>query len=439
MSFATDPEVEEPYRSKFNRQLTLPQQILGGLVATFIFIGGAQLIGGVTSGDASDSINTTWAFAHGIASCAYPPGNQFGLPYIPPVYTLFTGAVSALLRIGHSVPFPNAAQMGPNCSNAVASMYHWSLQSHALEPTLQLGYLTWFILALGAAALLRTSGKGGTIWEPFSLILIAIVPSLLMSLHEYFHPQDIMAVGLILGALAGARQGRWCVAGALIGIACMTQQFALLGAVALVFAVPRERLTRFLLWGAAAVGVIAIPVVLLSSSATLKAVFTGSGTTWNSGTVLDATHLQGPLLFVASRYLPIAASIVLSWWARQKLGNRILDAVPLISLVATSLSFRLVFEVNLWGYYFLAVSVLLVLLDVIRGRIRWSLLLWLALQAIAFRPILGATSSFGPEHTSWLPLWTWQTVLVTGAIALSVSALVTTVRNDDILLSTRVE
>ena len=428
-------------RSRYKLSQRLPWSVLamGWLVASALFAGVTQLLGGVTSGDASDSINTTWAFAHGVPACAYPPGNQFGLPYIPPIYPLFTGAISALTRIGHSVTFPSAAQMGPHCVNAVTSMYYWSLKSHSLDPTLRLGYSSWLILAVGAVALLRASGRGRSGWEPLGLILIALVPSLLMSLHEYFHPQDIMALGLILGALAGARRGKWGIAGLLIGAAVMTQQFALLATIPLVFAVPRDRLNKFIVSLVASLGVIIIPVLLLSSQGSLKAVLTGSGTTWNSGTLLDGTHLQGPALFIAARYLPIAASLVLSWWARQEIGDRLLDAVPLVSLAATCLSFRLVFEVNLWGYYFLAVSVLLILLDVIRGRIRWQLILWLALQPTAFLPVLGPTSSFGPEHTSWLPLWLWQLILVGGALALSLGPLITAVRDKRVQSLTYVE
>jgi len=432
MSFApsSDPNAFQVWLTRMNRPINLPTRVLGAFVATMIFIGGTHLLGGVTSGDASDSINTTWAFAHGATACAYPPGNQFGLPYIPPVYPLFGAALSAILRIGHSVTFPSVAQMGPQCSNAVDAMYHWSLQSHALEPTLQLGYLTWFILAVGTVALLRASGRRQTIWEPLGLILIAVVPSLLMGLHEYFHPQDIMAAGLILGALAGARRGSWVIAGTLLGLACMTQQFALLAAVPLAFAVPRNRMAKFLVSSAATISAVIIPVLLVTPHGSLRAVLAGSGTTWDSGTLLDATHLHGPLLFIASRYLPIAASLLLSWWAREKLGDHLIDAVPLLSLVATSLSLRLVFEVNLWGYYFMAASVLLVLLDVIRGRFRWMLVLWLALQPMAFRPVIGVISSFGPTHSYWLPLWMWQIILVAGAVTLSGGPLLETVRNE---------
>ena len=47
-----------------------------------------------------------------------------------------------------------------------------------------------------------------------------------------------------------------------------------------------------------------------------------------------------------------------------------MDPVPFCRSIATSLSFRLVFEQNLYGYYFMALAVSLVLVDVMCGRIR---------------------------------------------------------------------
>ena len=48
------------------------------------------------------------------------------------------------------------------------------------------------------------------------------------------------------------------------------------------------------------------------------------------------------------------------------------------------LSLRLVFEQQLFGYYYLALSVSLLLLDVVRGRIRVSLVAWLATMSMVY-------------------------------------------------------
>ena len=60
---------------------------------------------------------------------------------------------------------------------------------------------------------------------------------------------------------------------------------------------------------------------------------------------------------------PLAVSMLLSWWVVRRLGQRALHPVPLMSLVALSLGLRLAFEVNLNAYYFMALTVTLVLLE----------------------------------------------------------------------------
>ena len=57
------------------------------------------------------------------------------------------------------------------------------------------------------------------------------------------------------------------------------------------------------------------------------------------------------VLFVISRVAPIVVLMALAWWVSRRLGAHLLSPIPLISLVAASLIFRLIFEGNLFGYY----------------------------------------------------------------------------------------
>jgi hypothetical protein len=118
-------------------------------------------------------------------------------------------------------------------------------------------------------------------------------------------------------------------------------------------------------------------------------------------------HLHGALLVAASRLLPIALAMALAWWALRRLGPSVLEPLPLVSLVATSLSLRLVFEQNLFGYYFMALAVSLVLLDVIVGRIRGQLVAWLALLVLAFSPVpwgfISNSVAWGLQEREFLP------------------------------------
>ena len=56
-----------------------------------------------------------------------------------------------------------------------------------------------------------------------------------------------------------------------------------------------------------------------------------------------------------------------------------------MAILATSLALRLVFEVNLFGYYFMATAVALVALDIVVGHVRVETIGWI-LAAAAFYP-----------------------------------------------------
>jgi hypothetical protein len=423
----TTPHKVDGDSSFLSHPLSRSWCVVGWAIATIIFTEGTQLLGGLTSGDAADSTNTTWAISHGFFSCAYPPGNQYGLPFSAPLYPWVSGALAALFRIGHRVAFPDAAEFGPHCATAVSSMYEWSLHTGALETTLRIGYLGWFAVMAGVVSLLRSSGRGRRGWEPLTLILLAAVPPVFLCLHEYFHPQDLLAMGLILGAIACVRRQSWVWAGILLGLAFTSQQFALLALAPLLVLAPTEKLIKFVSATVASIVVVVAPLALFEPRAAIDAALAGSGTTWASATLLDTTRLSGPWLFFASRFLPVVGAMLLAWWARDRLGASVLEPIPLLSILATSLSLRLLFEVNLWGYYFLAVAVLVLVIDVFRGRLRWSYLAWLVLIIVAFHPVIGANSDLTTPSTPWVPLWAWQVVLATSGMLLCISPLITSV------------
>ena len=48
---------------------------------------------------------------------------------------------------------------------------------------------------------------------------------------------------------------------------------------------------------------------------------------------------------------------------------------------------RVLFEEGLYGYKFMALAVMLIVLSVVRGRVRGHLVAWIALVTLAFNPI----------------------------------------------------
>jgi hypothetical protein len=112
------------------------------------------------------------------------------------------------------------------------------------------------------------------------------------------------------------------------------------------------------------------------------------------GTLLWELHLYGAPVIVLSRVMPIVLSLVLTWWAARRLGPRIMDPPVVVSIVASSLALRLAFEQNLFPYYFMALGVTLIVLDVICGHVRRSLIAWLAVLVIPYC-LLGSGTVFG--------------------------------------------
>ena len=363
-----------------------PWKCAVGLVFSLaIFVGLVAILGGPTESDSTTSIYSTWAIAHGSLSCAYPRANILAAP----LYPLLSGGLVALLRIGSHTAFPTVAQLGPHCSSAVVAIGKWSFRAHAWQRTLQVGDLSWLALAGGVVALLRTTERGRRGWEPFTLVLLGVSLPVLMPLVEDFHPQDILAMGLTIAALAYARRGSWTWAGLFVGLAFTSQQFAVLMAVTLFTLAPSGRRLRFTSAALGVVGVVGLPLVILSSGRAVRSVFVGTGLSPSIGrTVLSVTGLHGTVLTDVSRIMPILAALGVALWAKRRFGPSVLEAEFLMSLLAAALCLRLVFELNIWGYYFMPLCVGLVVLDVIRGRVRGVTIAWIAMVTLVFNPVL---------------------------------------------------
>jgi hypothetical protein len=417
-------------RVVLDRRVPLIWCVISWLGASAVFYGLIALLGGPVEGDASETVYSTWSIAHGDLACAYPRLGVFHLDNLAnpfalaaPLYPLISGAGAALLRIGHSVAFPTQSQLGPGCAGAIVKFFNWSATSSAILPTIRLSYLIWPILLAGVVTLVRASGHGKTGWEPLALLLVACTPPLLMCITFYFHPEDVLAMALLLCGVAAALRKRWVWAGVFLGLACCSQPYALLVGAALLVVAPGRNRLRFASAAIVAAAVIDVPLIVATSGRALRMIALGSSRVGiinrsTGGTVLWETDLHGLPLFLCSRIAPIAASAILAWWAARQLGSRVLNPIPLVSLMTCALVFRLVFEENLFGYYFMATSVSLVLLEVVRGRFRGTVAAWLALEIVAFNPVNAGFFSNLTGRT--LELYWAVPIIVFSIVAISV-------------------
>ncbi len=386
------------------------------MIATIVFLVVTAWIGGPVEGDAALSVFSTWAIAHGQIACSYPDFGLHSLPilarpnaFIPPLYPLLSAGVLAIVHSGYSVPFPTSAQLGPHCFTSATAMYQWANRSHAILPTIRIGYLTWIALMVGTVAVLRAAGRGRNGWEPVTLLFLAIAAPVSECLTEYFHPQDLLAMGLALGSLACAIRGKWVWAGILVGLAFTSNQFALLFAAPMIVVAPKELKIKFAAAAFAAVYIISIPVIILTSGEAFSPSLIGPGFTpaVGGGTVLSETNLHGNLLFVIARVLPIVLAMSIAWWAKRRLADRVFQPLPMLSIVATALGLRLAFEFSLYGYFFMGLATMLIINDFMSGRIRGTMITWLTLVTVLYDPFpWGFASngqSWGLSAREWLP------------------------------------
>ena len=395
---AASSRPNESVRSRWgwlNRQLSPLETFAGWLIAVAAFVGVVALFGGVSEGDAAVGIYSTWAIAHGHLACAYPPALYFHVPpiarpytSITPFYPVFAGVLTAILQIGHQIPFPTTAQLGYHCANAYDAIYKWSVASSSALDTMRTGYASGVVLLAGVVAVLRAAGRGRRLSEPVTMLAVVVSAPVVACLLEFYHPQDLVAMGLSLLALAAALRQRWFWAGIAVGLAITTHQFAILVAAPLFVVAPDRRRWSFAGAVALAGAAVDLPFLLATAGRAFRAVVIGSGFTPSyGGTVLWELGLRGAPFFLATRVLPIAVAFGLVWWFHHRLDERALEPTVLVSLVGVCLALRLVFEENLWGYYFMALAVILIILESVRGRLRPAVVAWLLTVMLAFDPL----------------------------------------------------
>ncbi len=373
-------------------------RVIGWVGSTILFLLVATALGGPTEGDSSEVVYGTWAVQHGRLSCVYPVAgphhpmalaNPFALA--APLYPLVSGLVAAVLRIGHAVDFPSSRTLGPSCANGFAALFRWSVRASAIEPTVRIGFVMWLALLAGVLYLVRSTERRGTGWEVATGFALAVTPPVVMCLTYYFHPQDLLAMALVLAGTGAVLRGRPLTAGVLFGLALTAQQFAILAALAVIVLIDRRSLGRLFVGAATAVVVVDGPFVALSGLRALKTVLlgssrVGSAITPHGGTVVFSLGLTGIPSFVVSRVVPLVVAAALAAWVRRARGGQALPPAGLVTVVAAALLARLVFEVNIFGYYLMAVFVAVLVVEVLRGQLGRDVIALAGLFLVYFDP-----------------------------------------------------
>jgi len=380
-------------------------------LATALFFGVLAASGGIAIGDMASTESGALTFAHGEPHCAFPANVHAEAP----LYPLLAAGVLVVTRPGGSVPFPSGRAMAGACDHSASAVRLWMAHSRSVQGVAHVGLIVWFPLLAGFVLVLRAAGRGRRRSEVVGVLVLAVLPPVQATLHTFFHPEDLLAMGLVLGSLAAALRSRWFVAGVVVGLAVTAQPFALLAAVPLVVVSPSRVRPRVGLGGVIGVGVVAVPVVLVTYHGLADAFFSAGTFLPTPPTLIGILHLPTAALGVVSRVVPVVGAALLAGWARHRMGDGVLRPDRLVAVVGMALGFRLVTEVLFWGYYLAAVAVMLLVVEMVTGRLRVATVAFFVLCGVFF-PLVGGGGPLvnaADDHLAVL-----QVVLVGWALAL---------------------
>jgi hypothetical protein len=364
----------------FGKPVSTTRCVLGWLFATGLFLACASIWYTPSVADSVESMVPAVALEQGSLHCAYPAQVMSS---VPPLYPVIAAGVMEVTRIGTSQASAYLFT-GPHCAEPSGGP---SPQPFSAKQLFLLGFVGWPILLAGFVTLLRVSGRGRSRWELLCICVLACTPAVADPIIEFFHPEDLVAMGLILLGLAAAIRRRWLVTGICVGLACCTKQYSLLALAPLLVAAPRRDRWRLLVAVATVSAAVLVPFVLLAGRGALDAIAATVATPGGTTTLVGRLDLHGFELVAVSRALPLALAAGVAAWARSRLGPALYAPRPLVALLAVSLVLRLVFEVNLYGYYFMATAVALVALDVVVGHLRAETIGWILVVAAFYPPV----------------------------------------------------
>ena len=302
----------------------------------------------------------TYAIASGHPSAAYPP-------ILP----------SLRQRVSYQPPgFPVAAAI---------PVAVWQGLTGGANPS---GALT--LAGYGAAAMVVIAGgrlvasrPGGRRREMLFLAVVSVSPFFREALGNYFHPEDVLALGLLLLALSMASESRWGWAGVALGLAFGSKQWALLAVPPLIAMAPGRRGKGRLLGAAfCAVAVVYAPFILLKPDAAWQ-VFRGPLPV--AGGFVPQTTIVGmlreapfhvPLAYVndMARLLPLLfATVVTAVWVlliSRRYGTVArLPIENVLGLLLACVAFRLISDCIALSYYALPLMVFIAVADIWRSKV----------------------------------------------------------------------
>jgi hypothetical protein len=389
------------------------------VVSFVVFILLVERTWGINSADSGTVLPTATLWAHGLGACALvTPAGTTSNPLSGPVFPLLDALLQWILQLGRSSPFP-AHLAAQHCANAYSAAFTWVTTVPLGNQELNVGLVTWPVLALGSLSFLRTTSRSHTRSEWLLLGALALSPGAVFAFTDYYHPEDLLAIGLLLACAGALRREHYVGVGFIGVLAFASQQNVVLALLVIALVLPHARAVRRAALGSLMCALLLeTPLVLWSGPRILSVTLVGTGLSDNPvwGTWMAQLHLAGSSALWISRAGPLVSTALLLVWLRRR---RPLSALGLLGAFEVVFTARLVFEENLWGYYGLAVLTCWTLTAVVRRRLNVGVVVWAVLLILNTGLDNG---QFGLPTTlaNHERVWWFQLILLPLALVLSV-------------------
>jgi hypothetical protein len=289
------------------------------------------------------------------------------------------------------------------------------------------------LAALGAALARRARAAGGPALGWVLVLALSAASPVAGLAVDFGHPEDLLAAAAAVGAVLAARDGRAVAAGALLGLAVATKQWAVLAVAPALLAAPAGRV-RLAAPAALVVALVYLPVVLAdpaqavakqASAATTGPLFHPHQLFWPLGVPATpeflaaghGTRMAPAWLAPLAHPLIVALALPLSalWWRRGGPRRAPDDALLLLALL-----FLARCALDPWNLVYYQLPMLLALLAWEVATRRPLPVLTLVATAATYASFVtyDATSGTGPYlvYLAWVvPLAAWMGATLFGA------------------------
>lgn len=209
-----------------------------------------------------------------------------------------------------------------------------------------------------SAPLLNSRVTAPTAWLLAALSLL--LPTTLANWTEYYHPQDIAGLALMLFALGLAAKKQWGWAGAAFGFAFLTRQWVALVAVLILSVITTKKDSVKFLVSAATVTLLGVAPLIIAGNEGFIEAATGSkaaitAQTW-VGRLAEGLSPQALSLLRLTPFVIVTAVAV---WVK---FTKKVSLSHLVPLAVTGVAARMFFDVAAYTYYWAPICVLMLLL-----------------------------------------------------------------------------